>query len=370
MNEMQKNAAKEEMINWLSHPQELGKAPAKIECAKEFDLHDMHYYIFKYKKNMLGKWLLGVCGGYEDDSTEHCGHVFSDMKEYNDATAIEDATALVEMIRSYWMEQAQKAEKEKESSGNSVNFVLLKEAKFDKDAVLRDLKAKWQIEDETDEQDDKSENDGSEEDRDDTFVINYHGVMISVALILGPIPGDEVEYHARNNYMWPEGVETVSKHQAHLLVIAFNTGASKIEAGKLLVKTVVSCCNTSDVLGVYANGVVYQPSLYLDFAKMLDKDDFPVFNLIWFGLYNGKNGVCGYTCGMRHFGYDEIEVIDSSATPQEIANFITGVASYVILDDVLLKDGETIGFSAEQKLPITKSRGIAVEGDSLKIAFP
>ena len=52
MNLEQMNEAKKAMVGWLSHPQELGKAPAKIECAGEFDLHDLHYYIFKYKKEL------------------------------------------------------------------------------------------------------------------------------------------------------------------------------------------------------------------------------------------------------------------------------------------------------------------------------
>lgn len=69
----QQQAAMQSMIDWLADERELGQQPKKIEIAGEFDLHNMHYYIFKYKKSMLGKWLLGVCGGYEDPSdTEHC----------------------------------------------------------------------------------------------------------------------------------------------------------------------------------------------------------------------------------------------------------------------------------------------------------
>ena len=95
----QQNAALESMKEWLAHPDELGKEPAKIELAGEFDLHELHYYIFKYKKSILGKWLLGVCGGYEPGETEHCGHVFSEMEPYEETTAKEKAIAMVEMIR-------------------------------------------------------------------------------------------------------------------------------------------------------------------------------------------------------------------------------------------------------------------------------
>mgnify|MGYP006979826385 FL=1 len=51
------------MKEWLAHPQELGKAPARIECTGTFELHGLRYYLFRYKKTLLGSWLLGVCGG-------------------------------------------------------------------------------------------------------------------------------------------------------------------------------------------------------------------------------------------------------------------------------------------------------------------
>lgn len=103
----QRAAATKAMTDWLSHPNELGKAPSKIEIAGEFDLHGMHYYIFKYKQSLFGKWLLGVCGGYEDKELEHCGHVFSDMSQYDEKNARQSAVSIVEHIRAYWMKQGE-----------------------------------------------------------------------------------------------------------------------------------------------------------------------------------------------------------------------------------------------------------------------
>lgn len=107
MNIQQKRAAEKSMTEWLSHPDELGKVPVKIECTKEFDLHELHYYVFRFKAKRLGEWMLAVCGGYEGDELDHCGHIFSNMEKYNDQTAIEDAVAMVENIRAYWMKRAQ-----------------------------------------------------------------------------------------------------------------------------------------------------------------------------------------------------------------------------------------------------------------------
>ena len=49
LREKQQRAAKKAMISWLEDPSELGKTPAKIECTGEFDLHGLHYYIYKFK---------------------------------------------------------------------------------------------------------------------------------------------------------------------------------------------------------------------------------------------------------------------------------------------------------------------------------
>lgn len=45
---------------------------------------------------------MGVCGGYEENSDEHCGHIFSEMEKYDEKTAEESAKNIVENIRSYW----------------------------------------------------------------------------------------------------------------------------------------------------------------------------------------------------------------------------------------------------------------------------
>lgn len=109
---LQQEAARTAMIKWLANPAELGKQPKKIEYAGEFMLHGLIYYIFRYKKSALGKWLVGVSGGYEQGEMENCGHVFSEMQPYSEATAQQQCIAMVEMLRSYWMEQAAAADSE------------------------------------------------------------------------------------------------------------------------------------------------------------------------------------------------------------------------------------------------------------------
>ncbi|MBQ7919356.1 MAG: DUF4261 domain-containing protein [Lachnospiraceae bacterium] len=277
--------------------------------------------------------------------------------------AQEDAIKLVETVRSYWIKRAEDAEKNKENPGSFINFVLLKEAKWDKNLLIKALAEDWKISDE----DDSAEM--AEDEYPDIFVMKYQGYMITVSLIDTPVPGGEAEAYAQRNIRWKDAVEVTKSHKAHLMVAVLGGGKDPKVAGELLVKTVASCCKSADVLGIYGSEIVFQPEFYLEFVEMMKQGMFPLFNLVWFGLYKTDKGFSGYTSGLAAFGKDEIEVIDSQANPNDLAEFLSDIANYVLEYDVTLRDGETIGFSAEQKLPISRSQGVMVQGMSLKIGF-
>lgn len=74
----------------------------KIKFTKQLDYVGMKYYIFKFKKSFFSKWVIAVCGGYEGDSLEHCGHTFSKLEGYNQLTEEKDTITMIEFIRNYW----------------------------------------------------------------------------------------------------------------------------------------------------------------------------------------------------------------------------------------------------------------------------
>ena len=90
--------AMEELEDWLSDPSELGKKPTKIEYTNAFaDEDGINCLVFKYKKNLLGKCLLGIVS---ESGT------FSEMGEYNQKMEIDDAKRILEMLKNYWKEMA------------------------------------------------------------------------------------------------------------------------------------------------------------------------------------------------------------------------------------------------------------------------
>lgn len=115
---------------------------------------------------------------------------------------------------------------------------------------------------------------------------------------------------------------------------------------------------------------MFEPKFYQDFAQIVKEDELPVYNLIWFGLYRTEQGLNAYTYGMDVFGKSEMEVLNVDADPADLREFLANIASYVLEYDVTLRDGETIGFSEEDKHRITYSRGVSLpDRMTLKISY-
>ena len=362
----QREAATAVMEEWLSHPQELGKKPAKLEIAGEFDLDGLHYYIFKFKKTMLSSWKVAVCGGYEGDGVGHCGHIYSEMEAYDPATAQEKCVAMVEKIRQYWMEQAKEQEEGSQNTNNTgggfVGFVLLSTPEFDVKKFRTVLKEDWGIECPEDCENPRSEG--------TAIVFGADGMMATVGLMETKVPNGEAEYWANSNFMTREkSVAAAKNHKAHLLVAVLGKNSVPLEAGKLFVKVASACLKASNALGIYDCGTVWLPEDFIQSAMVMKEGEIPLTALVFVGLYQNEKGVSSWTNGLRSFGKEELEIINSSQSPAEVYDLMLNISSYLVKEGAVLRHGETLGFSAEQKLPITLSKGVYVEGQSLKIGF-
>lgn len=377
-------AAIDDMVHWLSDEHELGKAPAKIEVAGEFDYDDCHYFILKYKEKVLGKWMVGVCGVDEDGTP--CGHTFSEFEKYEAATAQEKCVAMIEYLKSYWKNRAraemerrgvteeefeQMSDEEWAKKGDEANareqesgvgkrqgFVLLSDASFDLERLVEDLKADWKLLPE----------DGVER-KDGNLVFDAGNNLVAVALMEMPVPDGEAEYFAAANYLWKEAVETTKRHKAHLVVFTVNRDNDAVAAGLCFSKVVSSCLNQKNALGVYTSGTVFQPEFYQKACTGMREGELPVDAWIYVGLISDENGCCVYTYGLSQFGKLEVEVIDTKRTPEEALSFLYMVSDYIIKNNMSFHDGETLSFTSEMQFTITKSAAVHLDGETFKIAY-
>jgi hypothetical protein len=276
----------------------------------------------------------------------------------------EDAPAVISACQE---EIAKRAEAvtadETDHTGVFTGFVLLSKGEWDKEQFVRNMKEKWDIT--------VDEYDASEDKSDDALVFEVGDMLAAVSLNNYPIPGGEAEANAENNYMWEDAVKAAKAHRGHIMVAVLGKEEDLLEKGKLFTKVVAACCRQSYATGVYTSGVVFEPRFYEGFADMMQNDELPIFNWIWFGLYRNETGINGYTYGMDVFGKDEMEVLGTDAEPGDLRDFLASLVSYVLENDVELHDGETIGFTADDKHTITRSPGVSLPEDqmTLKISW-
>ena len=275
-----------------------------------------------------------------------------------------DAPAVIQECQKEIAKRAEaEAEDESDHTGVFTGFVLLSKGEWDKEQFIRDMKEKWDIA--------VDEYDASEEKDDDALVFEVGDMVAAVSLATYPIPNGEAELNAENNYMWEDAVKVAKEHCAHIMVAVLGKEENLLEKGKLYTKVVAACCKQKYATGIYTSGVVFEPRFYEGFADMMKEDELPIFNWVWFGLYQSEGGLNGYTYGMDVFGKEEMEVLNTDAEPEDLRDFLASLASYVLACDVTLQDGETIGFSADDKHTITRSPGISLpeEQMTLKIGY-
>lgn len=234
-------------------------------------------------------------------------------------------------------------------------FILFKDTTCNFEEIKKNLKEDWSIE-------------ANGEVKDDILLFNVGNTMVTLSFISAPVPNGEAEANAKNNIFWEDGVKKTSEHKAQMIVAVVG-GKDAVKSAKLFVKVASSILKLENTIGIYKNPTVIPSDMYIDVAQELKEDSFPLLDVIYIGMYRSDNGICGYTEGLKYFGKKEIEIIDTDVEVFELYEFLIDIANYVITCDVKLNDGETIGFSAEQKLPITVSKGVAFEEDTIKIEF-
>ncbi|MCM1089843.1 MAG: DUF4261 domain-containing protein [Butyrivibrio sp.] len=352
-----------QLEEWLSDPRELGKKPSKVEYVESFEDEDgISCMIFKFKKSMLSKWLLGIVS----DSG-----VFSDMKEFDEGRARQDAEECLTFLKNYWKNLAAKqaGTENQEYEGHKgafAGFILLSDKSWDKEQFKRDLKADWGIDPEYDEGDDSYDREG---DGCDAMLFELGSQRVVLGYMNVPVPGGEAEENAAYNYMWQEAVEVTKTHQAQIMVAVLGEHRDIKQDGLLFVKLVSSLCKQPNAIGVYANGVVYEPKFYFAMKEFIENGMYPLMGVVWFGMLRSEKGINLYTLGMDSFGKAEMEILDVTGDFSDARDFLTNIAGYCIDQDVVLHDGETIGLTADQRCRITKSPGVSVEGETLKIAY-
>jgi hypothetical protein len=202
-----------------------------------------------------------------------------------------------------------------------------------------------------------------------TVTFSVQGETIALATMPVQIPWGDIEGTAQYSYNWMTANKDLENHNSHIIVTVMSSKNSELERFKILTKVLSSIVATTNCIGVYqgSQSLLIPREQYLDSAEVLKTNQIPLDLWIYIGLRKSENGNSAYTYGLTAFDKLEMEFINVKLDLEEMHNFLGNICAYVINSNVTFKSGETLGYTADQKIKITKSKGQFVEGQSLKL---
>ncbi len=203
----------------------------------------------------------------------------------------------------------------------------------------------------------------------ETVTFSIQGETVALATIPVQIPWGDIEGTAQYSYNWTTAKKDLENHDSHIIVTVMSSKNSEFERFKIFTKVLSSIVATTSCLGVYqgSQSLLIPRQQYLDNAEGLKTDQIPLNLWVYVGLRKGENGNSAYSYGLTAFEKLEMEFINAKLDLEEMHSFLSNICAYVNSSNVTFKSGETLGYTAEQKIKITKSKGQFVEGQTLKL---
>jgi hypothetical protein len=254
--------------------------------------------------------------------------------------------------------------KEKKEETTKSNLLLAmpmfnNDERFDVDKIIAYLQSDWGIK--------ATDIDKSAE----AASFSIEGETVVLATVAAQIPMGDIQGTAQYAYNWPTALKDLENHNVHALVTILSNNTTAKERFGILTKVLTAILATSNCIGVYqgTQSLLIPKAQYLDSAEALKSNQIPLDLWIYIGIRRGEQTNSAYSYGLTAFDKLEMEFVNAPLGLRELHTFLSQICAYVINSNVNFKSGETLGYTAEQKIKITQSKGKFVEGESFKLEF-
>jgi hypothetical protein len=180
--------------------------------------------------------------------------------------------------------------------------------------------------------------------------------FVTITRLDAPIPWSELGGRCRT---WPaEARRQLEQHEAHLLVTV-SGDVDVIELNLALTWIVAAAAASTDAAGVYwgSGGVVLSVDEVLAETAKMSREQLPLDLWIDFDMQKEQDGsVSLFTTGMHALGHMDFEVHRSTMLPKTLRNRVWNAAHHVLDHGPILKDGDTFGLTAEERIRVRHRR--------------
>jgi hypothetical protein len=196
-----------------------------------------------------------------------------------------------------------------------------------------------------------------------------------LAHIPAPIPDGEAEENADRNFLWPNGRQEAAAHRSHAIITNMGSGReqSPVQSALEVSRLALVALELFDGLGVYWGNacVCNSRQVFEGFCEDISEEHFPVPVWLRFQVVRPAEGEVGlYTLGMQQFGLMDIEVDRCTMRPQNLFEFVSNIAHYLIQSGPVIADGNTVGGSEEERILVRHRPSMIDKGRRVyKIVF-
>jgi hypothetical protein len=189
----------------------------------------------------------------------------------------------------------------------------------------------------------------------DAMVLPASGDVILGLQLDFPYP-DVLQPVARFAYWWPDALNDIARHKAHLMVHCAWSTYSRLDAHMRHLILVRELVEQLPVIGVLWGSALVQADIFKgEFANARTGGiPFSLWVLIQYSKQPNGNILIS-TLGMRDFEQMEIET-ESRLPLDQTFDLVRKFGSYVLSSGALVKDGDTFGLTADHKIKVRHTR--------------
>jgi hypothetical protein len=197
------------------------------------------------------------------------------------------------------------------------------------------------------------------EQKDNTIAFRVGSADVILGKMPGPIPWSDLEGPCATSILWPNASDKVRQHKIHWIVTVSGE-LNPVELSTLLTQAtaaVLAACPPA--LGVYWHNatLVIPKGMFIDFAEKVLPHGPPLH--MWVDFRAGRDSEkssSGFTAGMAALGHMEIEAQGAPEPPGELRQRFLALAGYVLENGPVIKDGDTIGEDANERIRVVYSK--------------
>lgn len=191
-----------------------------------------------------------------------------------------------------------------------------------------------------------------------SLTIGQDGMIAQI--VKAPYPWSELEGICQQAWMWPSAAADLKPCVGHLIVTIYTDHGSPVHRATQLTRfctaILASCPEAPGVMWGSAAHLV--PSkVFQEFATSVMDAGPPWY--IWADFREGQvapGKVSGFTRGLSEFGLMDFEAEQTPEPPGELRERFFALANYLMENGPVIKDGDTIGEDANERIRVVYSR--------------